>query len=282
MTITYSTSGNVTTITNEAYSLLKPYTSANHVQFFTPRVAYDNQYNNDLTASGALPFCFDNPTDLVDVAVKFKNNPSMNGSINGINYVNPGWEVRALIYNSDPVTKLPTTLFQDLGAQFVDNSDNIGTEGIIEWGCNYYLESNHVYWILLASQPKKADELPNGWNPNEKYSYDGGWGVDSAGGFVKSPNVESFTNQLDPIQKLPSPLDQVFMFGNTLGKNGIACTGFGPLFDFTMYGAPAAIDVRTATPPSTWPNYHDNIINVDYDYVATPHAIAPYLMAITD
>lgn len=282
MTITYSSAGNTTVVNNPPVTLLTPYTSVNHPAFFTSRVAYDNRYENNFTGNGALPICFDNPTDLIEIDLKYSNNPHMNGSIDGRNYVNPGWELRALIYNSDPDTKLPSTLFLDLGAQFVDNADNIGEEGFVTWGQNAYFLANHVYWVLIVGQPKKSDDLPNGWDINEKYVYDTIWHADPAGGYVKSPSVESFTNNLDPIQNLPTPLDQIFMFGNTIGKNGVANTGFGPVFDYTMFGAPPAIDLRTATPPSSWPGYHDNIIGADYTHVATPHAIAPYIMVTLD
>jgi len=285
MSFTYAGGSGGGTITNPPYSLLTPIKVTNTPALFTPRVAINNS-GTSIGPGGALTFNFEVGTDINGIAFQFSNNRPRDGFMNnnGQSGVNPGWQLRCLIYNADSTTGLPSTLRNDYGAQNLYNTNDGGQQqGLIGWETGLYIPANTPIWVLIAGQPLWQDNLPNGFFDGTTYSWDGSqWNQDNGGGYLTSPDSPSWTTELDPIVTLPIPEKNIYAFGQRPMKMSVTNT-WGPLYDYTSVGAPTgAINLQTATPPSTWLPDHDFITNVDFAHTATNGGLLPIIEAIID
>jgi len=255
----------------------------NHPAIYTPRVAVNNTAQ-ECGQGGALPFNFLRGTQINAIHIQYRNNRATDDFTrnNGAPGVNPGWQFRCLIFNADSTTKLPTTLRNDLGVQVLENTDNGGSgNGLISWEWYNYVPANTPIWVMIASQPKWTEDLPNGFFDGTTYSFDGGWYQDIAGGFLTSPEFTGWTTELDPIASLPIMESGLYAFGNIPQKLNIS-SNYGPVFDYSGFGGPTALNLATSSAPSNWGTANDFITSQDFDFVGGSNGLLPIIEATLD
>ena len=284
MAFTYYPGGSGTTVTNPPYSLLTPIKVTSTPAIFTPRVATSTQNAQSFGQGGALPFNFEVGTDINAILVSYSNNKPRDGfTFNGNPGINPGWQLRCFVFNTDSVTGLPTTLRNDLGVQYLQNtSDGASENGLVGWEFGNYVPANTPIWVLIAAQPKWDSNLPNGFFDGTTYSWDGSnWNQDNAGGHIVAPNSTSWSTELDPIISLPLLEKSIYAFGNNPVKLNVA-SNYGPMYDYSGFGGPTAINLATSTAPTTWAGDFDFITSQTFAYEAGNNGLLPIIEAIID
>lgn len=265
------------------YDMFTPITPKSALGLYTPRVAPDNT-GSSFGAGGGLPICFSAATLVDKISIKYAQNLPKTGGFNGNGQaaINPGWNLRCFIFNSNATTKMPTTLRTDLGTQFLADSSIAPSSGLVEWNYNTVLSANDNIWILIVGQPKVVAELPNGWTENGTYVYNAGtglWSASGAGGYLTSPNGSGWKTELDPVASLPMIRFAIETFGNLPSRQNVTNAFFGPIYDLSGFGGPGAMNLTSVTAPATWGSTYDFINNVTFDYATGQNGLLPILRA---
>jgi len=284
MPYTYPSGGGSSS--NPPYSMLTPIDVLTNPALYQPRVAVNNQ-GQQLSQGGALPYVFKNDTIIDGVYSQYNGNQPRDGftNNNGQKGINPGWQIRCLVFNADSTTGLPTTLRDNLGMQTIANLNDGGqNQGLFGWEYSQTIPANTPIWILIAGQPIWQESLPDGFFDGYAYSWDGSaWVHDEEnGGFLTSPITPGWTTELDPVVSLPLLEMETFAFGNLPIKLNIQ-SQWGPMYDIAQIappGAPHALNIADdANLPSVWLPAHDFITNNDFNYVGMSQGTIPMIQA---
>ena len=229
---------------------------------FIPRVTVLPRGNNasSIRDGRALPLAFASAVRLNRISIPFFNNLARTGTQPwGELYANPGWQVKAYIYSANPATGMPTTILRRTNLATIANTSDSGpSQGTLNltFSDPNYLDvaANTVIWVAIVSQPLFVAEFPEGWNPNNKYSYsEGVWSVNnSTGGGLTSPLTLATTNQLAPLASLPEVPWFFEQFGFPFGSNTLNYSA--PIFDYDGTGGGFAQNINTWAGYSSWPS----------------------------
>jgi hypothetical protein len=237
-------------------SLLQPQTlTAEGLTFYSPRtiIGQNEQSYNYGQYAGALPICFNKNAKLWNIVAPYEQNIAESGTtVNGVAAVNPGWQVRAYFYSSNTTTGLPENYLFSSSTGTLAAGTGAGRINM-DINPDYIVSANTPIWVVVVGQPQFVAELPDGWDITVKYKKtDGVWAADETGGFVFGPRYFYQLNQLAPISNLPKTSQLVTTNGNIYGgNNAIAYLTHAPF----KIGATPALNIATATPPSSWPSY---------------------------
>lgn len=245
-------------------TLLSPQsiTTDGGINIYTPLVTV-NDSGYDLSAPSALPVSFDKNTQITGVLFTYSGNLNKIGQKPWGEYVaNPGWQYRMAIYNSDPVTGLPSTLrYDNPTVVTIPALDEAGgaSSGQVGWNSlTHNVPANTPVWITIISVPKVWPNWANGFSEQDLYLYDAGTStfvVSAAAnaGRIKAATGQGFFNNLAPIATLPLPPQSIFTFGNQPKRNALSFTGANP-FSYAAFGGPVATNITTFAYPANWPS----------------------------
>jgi hypothetical protein len=232
------------------------------INVYTPLVTV-NDSGYDLSAPSALPISFDKDTKITGVLFTYSSNLNKIGQKPWGEYVaNPGWQYRMAIYNSDPVTGLPTTLRYDNSTVVtIPAADESGgaASGQVGWNSlTHVVPANTPVWITIISVPKVWPNWANGFKEQDTYLYDAGTSTfiqsnAANAGRIKAATGQGFFNNLLPISTLPIAPQSIFVFNNQPRRNALGFFGVNP-FDYSSFGGPVASNISTFTFPSNWPS----------------------------
>lgn len=278
---------------SRAGTLLTPQTIATDagINLYTPLVQVGGNNAYTIDGGSALPISFDKGTTFRGVAFKYQQNLPKNGTTDwGEHRANPGWNYRVALYNSDPVTGLPTTLRLDWPDVIsIPALDEPGGQqgGITGWdGFNHYVPANTPVWVTIIAVPMVWPGWEDGFIEENSYKYDEiaetfVVSTDPDAGRIRAAFGTAFTNALAPISTLPMPPQTIYQWGNTPARNVLRYVGFNA-FDYSDFGGPTATDINTYDFTGNWQSWYSEWppmsgIQHEYVYVASESGVLPII-----